>query len=408
MQETVTSWAEAGRAGSGKRAGTALTAAVKLAAPLAGILLITAAGWAPRGAVIPGASTASPSPASGPVHRLEPDVLVVSQQALPPELAAAVQRLRGVRAAEPVDAAKIMVNGKYTQMLGVDPASFRPFAARPTAKSDTLWRGVAGGQIAVSYTMGKHDKLPIGGTVQVAGQKTLALQVGGLGTVGIAGVDAVVSRTVAHTLGFPEGNAIVVSAPHANLVTLTRQLKKLLPPKAAIEVLATAGRQPDSTAGAAAGTSPAAGTRAGRAAPGTVLTVAQDLTMLRAAYSRVGMPYVWGAAGPTSFDCSGLVQWSFAQAGVVMPRVAADQARTGPAVSTRQLQPGDLLFYHTDPTAPGYISHVAIYLGRGLMIQAPQPGENVQVVPADFGPEYAGAVQVAPTIAAQVAGAPVG
>jgi cell wall-associated NlpC family hydrolase len=108
-------------------------------------------------------------------------------------------------------------------------------------------------------------------------------------------------------------------------------------------------------------------------------------------------------AGPTSFDCSGLVQWSFAQAGVRMPRVAADQARTGPAVSVSQLEPGDLLFYHTDPTDPGYISHVAIYLGNGWMIQAPQPGMDVQVVPASFGSQYAGAVQVDPRIAAQVA-----
>src|SRR5262249_11934309 len=71
-------------------------------------------------------------------------------------------------------------------------------------------------------------------------------------------------------------------------------------------------------------------------------------TMLLAAESRLGMPYIWGANGPKSFDCSGLVQWSFAQAGVVMPRVAADQARTGPAVPISRLGPGDLLFYHTD------------------------------------------------------------
>jgi peptidoglycan DL-endopeptidase CwlO len=125
--------------------------------------------------------------------------------------------------------------------------------------------------------------------------------------------------------------------------------------------------------------------------------------MLRAAMSRRGMQYVWGAAGPTSFDCSGLVQWSFAQAGIVMPRVAADQALTGPAVPVSQLQPGDLLFYHTDPTAPTYISHVAIYLGNGWMIQAPEPGEDVEVVPADFGSEFAGAVQVNPAQAAAVA-----
>ena len=134
------------------------------------------------------------------------------------------------------------------------------------------------------------------------------------------------------------------------------------------------------------------------------MTAAQLTAALSAAESRSGLPYTWGAAGPTSFDCSGLVQWSFAQAGVGMPRVAADQARTGPAVPVSQLQPGDLLFYHTDPTDPGYISHVAIYLGNGWMIQAPQPGMNVQIVPASFGAQFAGAIRVYPQIAAALAG----
>jgi peptidoglycan DL-endopeptidase CwlO len=113
---------------------------------------------------------------------------------------------------------------------------------------------------------------------------------------------------------------------------------------------------------------------------------------------------VWGGAGPTVFDCSGLVQWSMRQAGIAMPRVAAEQALTGPSVPVADLQPGDLLFYHTDPTAPDYISHVAIYLGEGLMVQAPEPGKTVEVVPADFGAEFAGAVQVYPRVAAGLAG----
>ena len=125
--------------------------------------------------------------------------------------------------------------------------------------------------------------------------------------------------------------------------------------------------------------------------------------MLTAAMSRRGMPYVWGGAGPKTFDCSGLVQWSFRQAGLVMPRVAADQALTGPSVPVSQLKPGDLLFYHTDPTDPRYISHVAIYIGNGWMLQAPEPGLDVEVVPADFGSEFAGAVRVNPAQAAAVA-----
>jgi cell wall-associated NlpC family hydrolase len=126
-------------------------------------------------------------------------------------------------------------------------------------------------------------------------------------------------------------------------------------------------------------------------------------TVLNAAMSRRGLPYVWGGAGPDSFDCSGLVQWSFAQAGIVLPRVAADQALSGPAVPVSQLAPGDLLFYHTDPTAPGYISHVAIYLGNGWMIQAPEPGMDVQVVPAAFGSDFAGAIRVSPAEGASAA-----
>jgi cell wall-associated NlpC family hydrolase len=139
------------------------------------------------------------------------------------------------------------------------------------------------------------------------------------------------------------------------------------------------------------------------AGSGPGLSVAQVRAFLTAGESRLGLPYVYGAAGPDAFDCSGLVQWSMRQAGIVMPRVAADQALTGPSVTISQLQPGDLLFYHTDPTAPDYISHVAIYIGDGLMLQAPETGMDVEVVPAAFGSEYAGAVQVYPRVAAEVA-----
>jgi cell wall-associated NlpC family hydrolase len=62
------------------------------------------------------------------------------------------------------------------------------------------------------------------------------------------------------------------------------------------------------------------------------------------------------------------------------------------------------LFWHTDPTAPDYISHVAMYLGNGRMIQAPQPGQSVEVVPVTFGSGFAGAVQVEPRVAGSVPG----
>ena len=301
------------------------------------------------------------------------------------------------------------MNGTFAAVLGVDPATFRAFAAGPTASASPLWRNVANGAIAVSYTMGKQDKLPRGGTVQVAGRTLRTLRVAGFGTVGIGGVDAVISRTQAAALGFPAGNAIVVSAPHERVAALVREIKTRMPRGAVVESLVTTSARGTPAAAGVAGSSLAAGTGASATANGqAALSMAELVAMLKAAVSRVGYPYVWGGSGPTTFDCSGLVQWSFRQAGVVMPRVAADQARTGPAIPFSQAQAGDLLFYRTDPTAPDYISHVAIYLGKGLMLQAPEPGENVQIVPVALGSEFAGVVRVSPAIAAQVAASPVG
>ena len=336
-----------------------------------------------------------------PLHgMLQADMIVVAPSALPSGTRAAIRRLPGVTAAEPVEAAKIQVNGKYTAVLGVDVSTFRGYAAKKTAASDQVWQSVADGAMTVSYTMGRLDKLPLGGTVHVAGARRENLPVGGFGTIGIEGVDAVVSHAVARSLGMPASNAIVISAPHANLASLATGVKRVIPHGAVAEPLMT-----QVTAGVTTAEATAAGVP-GVSVPSAAARQTRITSMLGAALSRQGMPYVWGAAGPASFDCSGLVEWSFAQAGIRMPRVAADQARTGPAVPVGQLQPGDLLFYHTDPTAPGYISHVAIYLGNGLMIQAPQPGQQVEAIPAATGSEFAGAVRVDPALAAAVAGAP--
>ena len=362
------------------------------------------------------ASPSSPSATVAPLRGLRPaSLLVVAPFSLSRQVLAAVAGQPGVTGTEPIEAAKIKINGRFTAVLGVDPSTFRGYAAASTAASSRLWQGVADGGVAVSYTMGTLDRLSLGGRVTVAGQRQERLPVVAFGTVGIGGVDAVMSDPVARSLGMPAANAIVVSAPPADVAWLTGQIKRVLPRGAGVEALVTQVTRAGATAatvaeaGAAPGTTApgisASGTIAGSAsaASGDTMTTAQLITALRAAESRLGLPYVWGAAGPASFDCSGLVQWSFAQAGVSMPRVAADQARTGPAVPVSQLQPGDLLFYHTDPTDPGYISHVAIYLGSGSMIEAPEPGMDVHVVPADVGSQFAGAVRVDPRLAAALA-----
>ena len=372
----------------------------------ASVAMPAAAGSGP--AVQAARTVADQTPAVAPLRDLRPaDLLVVGPRTISPSLAKAIGRLHGVAAAQRLDAGTIKVNGQFIQMLGVNPSRFRAFAARPTARSTALWRSVASGDIALSYTMGRQDHLKLGTRVHVDGTQPEDLRVGGYGTVGISGVDAVVSHSVATSLGIPSANAVVISAPHARLAHLMLRIKRMLPRHAAIAQLVTQ-IDPGQVVQSQVATGGAAGATSAVSGDGPPISPAQVHAFLKAALSRVGLPYVWGAAGPRAFDCSGLVQWSMRQAGITMPRVAVDQATTGPQVPMSDLRPGDLLFYHTDPTAPTYISHVAIYLGNGLMEQAPEPGMDVQVVRAVFGAGFAGAVEVYPALAASVAGNPAG
>ena len=97
------------------------------------------------------------------------------------------------------------------------------------------------------------------------------------------------------------------------------------------------------------------------------------------AHKQLGKPYVWGAEGPNSFDCSGLIYYVYKNAAsITLPRTSSDQYSAGVAVSRSNLKAGDLIFSSTDGT--GNITHVAIYVGDGQMIHAPRNGKNVEKV----------------------------
>ncbi|MFG2527193.1 NlpC/P60 family protein [Streptomyces sp. NPDC048516] len=100
------------------------------------------------------------------------------------------------------------------------------------------------------------------------------------------------------------------------------------------------------------------------------------------ARSQMGKPYVWGATGPSSYDCSGLTQAAWKAAGVSLPRTTWDQVKAGQRVATKDLKPGDLVFFYDD------ISHVGMYIGGGKMIHAPHPGANVREESIYYMPIY--------------------
>ncbi|WP_328889426.1 C40 family peptidase [Streptomyces sp. NBC_00316] len=128
--------------------------------------------------------------------------------------------------------------------------------------------------------------------------------------------------------------------------------------------------------------------RASRSVRGDVFPGLTDLApassraaaAVMAARTAVGRPYIWGANGPAGFDCSGLMQWSYAQAGVSLPRTSQAQRYAGRMVPLSLARPGDLVAYRSDA------SHIAMYVGNGQVIHAPYPGAPVRYDPVGMMP----------------------
>jgi hypothetical protein len=302
-------------------------------------------------------------------HLHSADLLVTGTRTLPYGDLVALRRLVGVDAVEGADVGSVLLDGQPTQLMGVNPSTFRGWTPLLTARSDPMWQSIAAGSVAVSFDMGHEARLPLGGVVPLNRRwRMQEVRIGAFATVGIAGIDAIAPRSTAEALGLPHANAFIVSAPRADPLALRDQIQRILGARGRVQLLRAIIVVRNA---------------------GEFITNAQIDTVIRAAWTRIGRPYVWGATGPNAFDCSGLVGWAYAQAGISLPLSDA--------------MPGDLLFWTYDPTDPANVDHVALYVGNGLMIVAPHTGEYVQEVPVPTN-LLAGIVRVDPAMAAEVGG----
>lgn len=119
------------------------------------------------------------------------------------------------------------------------------------------------------------------------------------------------------------------------------------------------------------------------AAPAPQVSTGQRI--VDAATTRTGMPYVWGATGPNSFDCSGLTSWAHNEAGIQIPRTSQAQVSGGTPVAKSDLRPGDIVAFYSGA------SHVGIYAGNGQVVHAPTSGSSVHTAPLDSMPFYGAA-----------------
>jgi peptidoglycan DL-endopeptidase CwlO len=315
-----------------------------------------------------------------PTHLVVPTVIVSSTHPLTHHQLKRLAAVSGVQHTEKIDTGTADIDGYHSTVIGVHLASFRAWTPRRTAASNALWASLAAGDLTASFDMGKDAKLPLGKTVPVSGGTTTSTRVGAFASVGLGTVDAVVDADASAGLGLVSGSGVLLSAPKADPLVVRQAVRRIVGAHVSVNTLRASTVIRDA---------------------GEFMSRNQIRAFLVAALSRVGKPYVWGATGPDSFDCSGLVLWSMRHAGIAMPRVAQEQYFTGPQVSLDDARPGDLLFWHYDPTDPTDIDHVAIYLGNDKMVAAPHTGLDVQVTTVPTN-DLAGVVRVDPALAGQV------
>jgi cell wall-associated NlpC family hydrolase len=271
--------------------------------------------------------------------------------------------------------------------------------ARKTAKLNTT-RDTVGSLAAAQYRAGGIDpaiQLALSSTPDTYLERAGLLNRLGSQQTSVLAQLTSQQQDIAHTRALANGKLATLRTAQDKLAsrkqtvqTKLGQARTLLAQLTAAQREAVAAASDDGGSSGSGGTSPGTATASradtrppltGGNAPAPSSRAAQAIAF---AYRAIGLPYVWGATGPGSYDCSGLTQAAWKSAGVSLPRTTYTQINAGTRVSKSQLRPGDLVFFYSG------ISHVGLYIGNGQMIHAPHPGAPVRIAPINEMP-FAGA-----------------
>ena len=277
------------------------------------------------------------------------------------------------QASEQLSAARSKLAGVHAR-LGTANARFQAAQASVAQNAAAAFEDTGSTSVAGVLTSGDPSVVLQQGSMllELSGNRSAQTRQLGIAASQLAAAEQQVQRTESGIKNLKDQ----LAAHKDSLSTLIDKQKTLL---ASLTVPEQQTVQANTIGGAATGTSTGTSTSSGTSSGTTTATYTgptstQAQKAVAFAYAQLGKPYQWGATGPDSFDCSGLAQAAWASAGVSIPRTTYEQWAALPHVSTSALEPGDLLYMDG-------IGHVAIYVGGGQIIDAPQTGRDVEKVP---------------------------
>jgi cell wall-associated NlpC family hydrolase len=240
-------------------------------------------------------------------------------------------------------------------------------------------------RVGTLQTIAEHNNGVLGGAEQATDAADRAKAAAEeLATGAQAQVDQVTARK-----SDLDAQVAVYQAAYDRLNAEEQRVSRAAAERHAAEQAATAPSPQPSDAGPAAPAAPAAPTATAAPAAAVAGGSAAAQTAVSTAMAQIGDPYVWGAAGPDSFDCSGLTQYAYAAAGISLPHSSSMQSTMGVPVSRAELQPGDLIFFYSP------VSHVGMYIGDGQMVHASTSGVPVKTASVDSMGSYNSARRIA-------------